>query len=377
MADCLGALAQPAQGDAQVLVGRRVLVVVAQGGLVVHHRFIQVAGFEQQVADVDDCGHKPGIGLKRAQEIGRRVVAAVALHLRDAAFVERRRPGRIIAGRLQRGRKQPAGFLAAARFERAQAGGVRARQRTCIAPESKEPARVKHYGMAARALIIDLLTLFPEMFAPFIGLSIVGRAVESGLVDVRLHHLLETVPGRERVDDTAYGGGPGMVMRIEPLAHALDAILEGAPPGERREVVLTTPAGAALDHATAAGFAALDRLVVICGRYEGIDERLGTLYRIREVSLGDFVVTGGEIPALAILDATIRLIPGAIEAASLEAESFAAGGLDYPVYTRPARFRGIDVPEVLLSGDHKRIAEWRREQSRSRTAARRPDLAEE
>lgn len=228
--------------------------------------------------------------------------------------------------------------------------------------------------MSARALIIDVLTLFPEMFAPFIGLSIVGRAVEAGFVEVRVHHLLDSVAGRERIDDTAYGGGPGMVMRIEPIATALDAILAQGGPNEVREIVLTSPAGAALDHATAAGFAGLERLIVICGRYEGIDERLGALYPLKEISLGDFIVTGGEIPALAILDATTRLIPGAIEAASLEHESFSAGTLDFPVYTRPPRFRGVNVPDVLLSGDHKRIAEWRREQSRARTAARRPDL---
>ena len=228
--------------------------------------------------------------------------------------------------------------------------------------------------MSTRALIIDVLTLFPEMFAPFIGLSIVGRAVEGGLVDVRVHHLLDSVTGRARIDDTGYGGGPGMVMRIEPIAAALDAILAGAGPSEKRAIVLTSPAGPRLDHATAAGFAGLERLIIICGRYEGIDERLGALYPVQEVSLGDFIVTGGEIPALAILDATTRLLPGAIEAGSLEHESFTGGSLDFPVYTRPPRFRGVDVPEVLLSGDHKRIADWRREQSRARTAARRPDL---
>lgn len=228
--------------------------------------------------------------------------------------------------------------------------------------------------MSARALIIDVLTLFPEMFAPFIGLSIVGRAVERGLVDVRVHHLLDAVEGRERIDDTAYGGGPGMVMRIEPIAKALDGVLAEATPGERCAIVLLTPAGAPFTHAAASDLAGLDRLILVCGRYEGVDERLTALFPVREISLGDFVVTGGEIPALAILDATTRLIPGAIEEGSLENESFTAGSLDFPVYTRPPTFRGVDVPEVLLSGDHKKIAAWRREQSRARTAARRPDL---
>ena len=223
-------------------------------------------------------------------------------------------------------------------------------------------------------MIIDVLTIFPEMFAPFIGLSIVGRAVEAGLVDVRLHHLLDAVEGRERIDDTPYGGGPGMVMRIEPIASVLDRILADIPDRASRALVLTSPAGVPFKHASAKRFAALDRLIVICGRYEGIDQRLAALYPIEEVSLGDFVLTGGEIPALAILDATARLVPGVIEAASLEQESFTASSLDHPVYTRPARFRGVEVPEVLLSGDHQRIAAWRREESRRRTAERRPDL---
>ena len=226
--------------------------------------------------------------------------------------------------------------------------------------------------MSPRALIIDILTLFPEMFAPFIGLSIVGRAVEGGLVEVRVHHLLDSLSGRERIDDTAYGGGPGMVMRVEPIAIALDGILAEGGQAERREIVLTSPAGARLEHATAARFAELERLIIICGRYEGIDDRLGELYPLREISLGDFIVTGGEIPALAILDATTRLIPGAIEAASLAHESFSDGSLDFPVYTRPPRFRGVDVPDVLLSGHHEEIRRWRLERARERGEVKEP-----
>lgn len=221
---------------------------------------------------------------------------------------------------------------------------------------------------------VDVLTLFPEMFAPFIGLSIAGRAHEAGLVEVRLHHILDALEPGERADDSAYGGGPGMVMRLGPLARILDEVIAGAPPGERRSIVLTSPAGKPFAQADAQRFAELDRLVLICGRYEGIDDRIRTLYPIEELSLGDFVLTGGEIAALAFIDATIRLLPGAVNAASLEDESFAGSLLDYPSYTRPATFRGIDVPEVLLSGDHRKIAEWRREQARRRTAARRPDL---
>jgi tRNA (guanine37-N1)-methyltransferase len=222
---------------------------------------------------------------------------------------------------------------------------------------------------------IDVLTLFPEVFAPFVGLSIVGRAVEAGLVDVRYHCLLDHLVGPERADDSPFGGGPGMVMRIEPIARALDAILAAAPPDERRVIALSTPSGKRFEQPDAQGFAALDRLILICGHYEGIDERLTALYPVEEFSLGDFVLTGGELPALAMMDATVRLLEGAIKAESAASESFGAdGGLDHPSYTRPAVFRGVSVPEVLLSGDHAKIAAWRREQSRARTAARRPDL---
>lgn len=223
---------------------------------------------------------------------------------------------------------------------------------------------------------VDILTLFPEMFAPAIGLSIVGRAQERGIVDVRLHDILDALDGSERADDRPFGGGPGMVLRIEPLARILDGILAGAPPAEQRAIVVTSAAGRPFRHADAEAFARLDRLVIVCGHYEGIDERLAEVYGAVEYSLGDFVLTGGEIPALAFLDAAVRLRAGTLNDASLESESFAAGLLDSPAYTRPPRFRGIDVPEVLLSGDHAKIAAWRREQSRSRTAARRPDLGE-
>jgi tRNA (guanine37-N1)-methyltransferase len=221
---------------------------------------------------------------------------------------------------------------------------------------------------------IDVVTLFPEVFAPFVGLSIVGRAVEAGLVDVRYHHVLDAVEGRARADEPPFGGGPGLVMRIEPIATTLDRILAEAPAGERRRIVLTSPAGRPFVQADARAFAGLERLILICGHYEGIDERLGQLYPIEEFSLGDFVLTGGEIPALAMMDASVRLLEGAIHADSAAAESFSEGSLDYPAYTRPAVFRGIAVPEVLLSGDHTKIAAWRREQSRARTASRRPDL---
>jgi len=212
------------------------------------------------------------------------------------------------------------------------------------------------------------------MFAPAIGLSILGRAQERGIVAIALHHVLDALEPGERADDRPYGGGPGMVLRVEPLARALDAILAGAPAGERRAIVATSAAGKPFRHADAARLATLDRLVLVCGHYEGIDERLVELYGAEEFSLGDFILTGGEIPALAFLDATVRLRAGTLNPASLECESFADGALEAPAYTRPSRFRGLAVPEVLLSGDHARIAAWRREQSRARTAGRRADL---
>jgi tRNA (guanine37-N1)-methyltransferase len=213
--------------------------------------------------------------------------------------------------------------------------------------------------------------------APFVGLSIVGRADEAGTIAIHYHHLLDVLRGSERADDVPYGGGSGMVLRIEPLARVLDAIIASAPPNERRTIVVPAPGGRAFTHAEAELLARLDRLILICGHYEGIDERLAALYPIEEFTVGDFVLTGGELAALAILDATARLVPGVIDPDSAAQESFANGLLDHPSYTRPAVFRGVEVPEVLLSGDHAKIAAWRREQSRARTAARRKDLLDE
>jgi tRNA (guanine37-N1)-methyltransferase len=222
-------------------------------------------------------------------------------------------------------------------------------------------------------LHIDVITLFPEMFAPVIGLSIVGRAVERGLVAVRVHDIVAACEPGARADERPFGGGPGMVLRIEPLARILDAIIAGAPSGERRRIILTSASGPRFVHADAQAWTAADRIVLICGHYEGVDERVAQLYPVEERSLGDFVLTGGEIPALAFLDATVRLIDGAIAADSRAAESFATSELDYPAYTRPPIFRGVDVPAVLLSGDHAAIAAWRRARSRERAVARLAD----
>jgi tRNA (guanine37-N1)-methyltransferase len=224
---------------------------------------------------------------------------------------------------------------------------------------------------------IDVVTLFPEVFAPFVGLSIVGRAVEAGIATVRYHHLLDHLKEGERADDAPFGGGPGMVLRIEPIARVLDSIVAQAAPDERRLIAVPSPSGERFDQRAAERLARLDRLILVCGHYEGIDERLAAIYPVQEYSLGDFVLTGGEIPALAFMDATIRLLEGTIASGSLAQESFSAGMLDYPSFTRPATFRGVEVPAVLLSGDHAKIAQWRREQSRLRTAGRRRDLLDD
>lgn len=212
------------------------------------------------------------------------------------------------------------------------------------------------------------------MFAPVIGLSIIGRAVERQILTVRMHNPLDALVGSERADDTPYGGGAGMLLRLEPLTRVLDGIIAQSPLHEKRAMILLSPSGQRFEQALARRFSQVDRLVLICGHYEGVDDRLMQLYPCEEMSVGDWIVTGGEIPAMMILDATARLCEGTIRAESLHHESFENAQLDYPSYTRPARFRGVDVPAVLLSGDHTAIAAWRREQSRERTRQRRPDL---
>jgi len=222
---------------------------------------------------------------------------------------------------------------------------------------------------------IDVVTLFPSFFGPIVTGSILGRAQSKGLVKITVHDLWNHVPPGERADDAPYGGGPGMVLRLDPLIDCLEALLGSrleVPDGW--EVVVPSPAGRRFDQATAKHLAKLDRLVLVCGHYEAIDERFFGLVKSTELSLGDFVLTGGEIAALAFADATIRLLPGAIAPKSLQSESFTQEGLDWPHFTRPAVFRGLAVPDALLSGDHARIAAWRQSSAHERTAARRPDL---
>jgi tRNA (guanine37-N1)-methyltransferase len=224
---------------------------------------------------------------------------------------------------------------------------------------------------------LDYLTIFPDYFAP-LALSLPGKARERGLLDVHVHDLRQWAHDRHHtVDDTPYGGGAGMVMKPEPWGEALDALgLDGSP---GVTLVVLTPSGVPFSQALARELATRERVVFACGRYEGIDQRVldhaATRVEVREVSVGDYVLNGGEVAALAVTEAVVRLLPGFMgNAASLTEESHEDGLLEYPVYTKPASWRGLDVPDVLLSGDHGRIARWRRDQAERRTAQRRPDL---
>ncbi len=220
-------------------------------------------------------------------------------------------------------------------------------------------------------LRIDVITLFPDLFPGPLAESIPGRALASGAAEVHAHDLRTWGLGRHRsVDDYPYGGGAGMLLRPEPVAEALDAV---APPGSRVVRILLDPGGERFDQARAQGLAAEQHLVMVCPRYEGIDDRVRSMVDL-ELSIGDYVLSGGEIPALVIIDAILRLLPGVIDAASPTDESFATGLLEYPQYTRPAEYRGVPVPEVLLSGHHAEVERWRREQALARTRRVRPDL---
>jgi tRNA (guanine37-N1)-methyltransferase len=222
---------------------------------------------------------------------------------------------------------------------------------------------------------VDVITIFPEMFPAVLETSIVHRAQQAGILDIQVHNLRDYAKGKRRcVDDRPYGGGPGMVMMPEPLFKAVEAIR--APADKHQScTVLMCPQGQPLMAQTAKELAALEQLVIICGRYEGVDERVREALVDREISIGDYVLTGGELPAMVLLDCVARYVPGVIgHAEATVEESFAAGLLEYPQYTRPCDFRGMPVPEVLLSGDHEAIARWRAEQAVERTRKRRPDL---
>lgn len=222
---------------------------------------------------------------------------------------------------------------------------------------------------------IDVFTIFPGIFAGPLGESILGRALERKLLRVDLHDIREWATNKHRsVDDYPYGGGAGMVMMAPPVVEAVEDVL-GTERGET-EVVILSPAGARFTQATAVDLAARPRLALICGRYEGIDERVTQLLGARELSIGDYVMTGGELGAAVIIDVLARLIPGVIEDDSVADESHTSGLLEYPHYTRPPEYRGLGVPPVLLSGHHAKIESWRRRQALCRTLSRRPDLLE-
>ncbi|MGC9455132.1 MAG: tRNA (guanosine(37)-N1)-methyltransferase TrmD [Phycisphaerae bacterium] len=223
-------------------------------------------------------------------------------------------------------------------------------------------------------LRIDILTLFPEMFEGFCSTSIVGRAVERGLADIHRTNIRDfAVDAYGTVDDAPFGGGPGMVLMCEPVFNAVEHVRQQAePPGK---TILLCPQGKRLDQPMVQRLVGEQRLVLVCGHYEGFDERIRTHLADEEISIGDFVLSGGEPAAMALIDAVVRLLPGALgKEASLHEESFSTDLLEYPQYTRPRDFRGLKVPDVLLSGDHGRIAEWRREQAELRTQQRRPDM---
>ena len=219
------------------------------------------------------------------------------------------------------------------------------------------------------SLEIDVLTLFPAMVQSPLGLSIPGRIQEQGLAVIRVHDLRDFGLGRHKsVDDAAYGGGAGMVMRVEPVVAAIEAVRR-----PDSTVILLDPGGEVFRQARAADLSARQHLVFVCPRYEGVDERIRAFVDL-ELSIGDYVLTGGELPALVVIDAVIRLLPGAIDDASTDEESFSAGLLEYPQYTRPPSYRDLDVPPILTSGDHGAVARWRHEQALERTRTNRPDL---
>ena len=216
---------------------------------------------------------------------------------------------------------------------------------------------------------IDIVTIFPELFDLPLRTSIIGRAAEQGIVQFGVHDLREHGLGRHRsVDDEPYGGGAGMVMRPEPLFAAIEPLREAG-----AQVILLDPAGERLTDALARELATRPHLALVSGRYEGIDDRVRTLVD-REVSIGDYVLTGGELPSLVVIDAVVRLLPGTIQEASHAGDSFAAGLLEHPQYTRPEDYRGLRVPQVLLSGHHGEVDRWRRREALRRTLQRRPDL---
>jgi tRNA (guanine37-N1)-methyltransferase len=223
----------------------------------------------------------------------------------------------------------------------------------------------------------DVVTIFPRMVDAALAEGVIGRALERGLLDIKVHDLRDYTADRHRsVDDVPYGGGPGMVMKPEPLARAVENIraTRGAPDA----VILLSPQGRCLTQAEAVRIGQLGHVALLCGRYEGMDERVRALVATEELSVGDYVLSGGELPALIVIDAVGRLVPGVVgDEGSVEADSFSRGLLDYPHYTRPAEFAGLKVPDVLLSGHHAEVRRWRKRAALERTLERRPELLDE
>lgn len=222
-------------------------------------------------------------------------------------------------------------------------------------------------------LAIDVITIFPGMLSGFLGESMLKRATQRGVVKFRTHNLRDFAQDvHQRTDDRPFGGGPGMVMLPEPLFDAVGSVRQA-----ESRVILMTPQGRRLTHAVAAELAVPGHLVFVCGHYEGVDERVRTSLVTDEISIGDYVLTNGVVAAAVVIDAVVRLLPGVVGAeGATEQDSFANGLLEFPQYTRPAEFRGMKVPDVLLSGNHQEIARWRKLQSEQRTRERRPDLLE-
>lgn len=219
---------------------------------------------------------------------------------------------------------------------------------------------------------IDILTLFPEMFGGILNTSIIKRAISSGKVEINLINFRDFSPlPNKQVDDTPYGGGAGMVLRCEPIFNAINSL-----DTTDAHIILLSPEGKTYNQSIAKDLSGYKHLIIICGHYEGFDERIKTLVD-EVISIGDYILTGGEVASMAIIDSVIRLIPGVINNESLDTESFESNLLDYPNFTKPATYNGLDVPEVLLSGDHKKIEEYRKREQIKKTKELRPDLLED
>lgn len=225
----------------------------------------------------------------------------------------------------------------------------------------------------------DVLTLFPEMFSGYLSQSLLNKAIQRELVSVHSHDMRQWAEGKHRqIDDRPFGGGPGMILMAEPVVHAVEAVQEMAP--QPAQVIMTTPQGRRLDQRLVEELAVKERFIVLCGRYEGFDQRVSDILNPMEISIGDYILNGGEVAAMVLVDTLVRMVPGVLgdENSNLE-DSFSRGNrlLEFPQYTRPREFRGLEVPEVLLSGNHPAIAEWRKEQSILRTRQRRSDLLDD